>query len=206
MKQMMIGLSLAALAAAGVAYAQSDMRPMADADSDGVVTRAEAQKHATDAFAMMDANKDGKLDQSDRDAMHAKHMAMMFDNMDADKNGQISRDEFNAAHAPGKGPGMGMGHGGMHRAGIEGHGKHGMMGMRHMGMRHGGKMMAMADADKNGSVSQAEFTTAALARFDSADANKDGKVTGDERSAARAKMREQWRAKAQDGAKSAPAT
>jgi len=208
MKQFLIGLSLAALAAGGVAYAQQGMHPMADADSDGVVTRAEAQAHAAKAFAFMDANNDGKIDQADRDAMHAKHMTMMFDAMDADKNGQISRDEFNAAHAPGKGPGMGMpgmGHrGGMKHEGMGGHGMHGGMGK--MGMRHGGRMMAMADADKNGSVSQAEFTSAALARFDTADANKDGKVTGDERRAAHEKMREQWRARMQDGAKSAPAS
>jgi hypothetical protein len=42
-------------------------------------------------------------------------------------------------------------------------------------------MARMADADKDGTVTQAEFTTAALARFDRADANGDGTISGEER-------------------------
>ena len=44
------------------------------------------------------------------------------------------------------------------------------------------------DGDK--AISQAEFQTAALARFDAADANKDGQVTAEERAA----QREAWKA------------
>jgi hypothetical protein len=53
----------------------------------------------------------------------------------------------------------------------------------------------MADANKDGAVTQAEFTAAALQRFDRLDANKDGQVTKEERQAARKAMRDQWRAK-----------
>jgi hypothetical protein len=65
-------------------------------------------------------------------------------------------------------------------------------------------MGRMADANKDGAVSQAEFTQAALQRFDQADANKDGKVTRDERQAARRAMREHWQHRM--GEPAAPAT
>ena len=38
-------------------------------------------------------------------------------------------------------------------------------------------MLALADANKDGAISQAEFNAAALARFNQADADKDGTVT-----------------------------
>ena len=63
----------------------------------------------------------------------------------------------------------------------------------HHGKRGGhGMMMARADTDGDKAVSQAEFQAAALARFDAADANKDGQVTAEERAA----QREAWKAKA----------
>jgi streptogramin lyase len=65
------------------------------------------------------------------------------------------------------------------------------MGRRGGGERMGMMLMHMADADKDGSVTQAELASAALAHFDKTDANKDGQVTRDERRAARQQMREQ---------------
>src|SRR3546814_15144388 len=56
---------------------------------------------------------------------------------------------------------------------------------------HGMRMMGKADTDGDKAISQAEFQTAALARFDAADANKDGQVTSEERKA----QRGAWRAK-----------
>ena len=38
-----------------------------------------------------------------------------------------------------------------------------------------------ADADSDGSITQAEFASAALARFDRVDANKDGTISAEER-------------------------
>jgi hypothetical protein len=78
-----------------------------------------------------------------------------------------------------------------HEGGMGGERHHGRMG------RHGGgmgmMMMHMADANKDNAVSQAEFTAAALQRFDRADANKDGQVTKEERQAARTAMHSQMR-------------
>lgn len=163
-----------------------------DADGNGVLTRAEAQANATQLFARMDANRDGKLDRADRSAQHAERQANMFASLDADDNGSISKAEWDkhsadrlakraersekrAAAGEGKRDGM---HGGHH--GKRG-GQHGM----------GGRMMGKADTDGDKAVSQAEFQTAALARFDAADANKDGQVTAEERQA----QRGAWRAK-----------
>jgi hypothetical protein len=176
-----------------------------DADGNGVLTRAEAQAAATAQFAKMDANKDGKLDAADRSAQRAEMQAKMFAGLDADGNGSISKAEWDkhsadraakraergekraAAGEPGEGK----------RDGMRG-GHHGKRGGHH-GM--GGRMMGKADTDGDKAISQAEFQTAALARFDAADANKDGQVTAEERQA----QRGAWRAKRGGAAPAAPA-
>ena len=197
-----IGLSIAALALTGAGVAHAQQGHNQQESRDGTLTRAEAQTRATEMFARMDVNKDGKIDPADR----AARQAQMFERIDTDKNGQISRDEFTAHHQ--RGPGMrdghgGAGHGGEHggdHAGMakgdgEDHGKRwGGRGGRHGGM--GGGMMGMArmaDVDKDGAITQAEFTAAQAAHFDRIDANKDGSITREERQAARQAMRQQWR-------------
>ena len=50
---------------------------------------------------------------------------------------------------------------------------------------HGKKFLKMVDTDKDGKVSKAEALAAAAARFDRADADKDGVITEEERKAAR---------------------
>lgn len=174
MTKTFIGLSLAALALAGAAYAQDHQ--MGDPMGGKTVTRAEAQAKAEERFAMMDVNKDGKLDAADREAHQTQMMTAMFDKVDANHDGTITKDEFMAAHKDGMG---GMEHG-MGGGGMGGH-KGGGMGMM---------MMHMADTNKDSAISKDEFVAAQLAMFDKADANHDGKLTPDERKAAHAKMRE----------------
>lgn len=166
-----------------------------DTDGNGVLTRAEAQANAMQMFAKMDANKDGKVDAADRAARHTEMQAKRFAAFDANSDGSVSKAEWDQHDADraakraerkekrvaagetveGKRDGM-RGH----------HGKRGGHGMRG---GHGGWIKADADGDK--AISQAEFQTAALARFDAADANKDGQVTPEERQA----QRGAWRAK-----------
>lgn len=174
MKKLTIGLSLAALAFSGAAYAQQDTRPKLDGDGDGVVTRAEAEAHSTRMFARMDVNGDGKIDQADREARRTQR----FDRMDTNKDGQISREEF----------------ANVRRGGGDKTEAKAKAGNRHhkRGHRGGGKMMRMADTNNDGVISQAEFTAAALKHFDTMDANKDGRVTKEERQAAYAQMRAKW--------------
>jgi hypothetical protein len=159
-----------------------------DADGNGVLTRAEAQAHATQMFAKMDANKDGKLDAADRAARHAEMQAKIFERLDANKDGSISKAEWDQHGADRAAKRAERGD----KRADAGEGKRdGMRG--HHGKRGGdrGMMSGKADTDGDKAISQAEFQTAALARFDAADANKDGQVTAEERQA----QRGAWRAK-----------
>lgn len=188
-------LTLGAALIAVPGFAAPGDGPRGDADGNGTLTRAEAEAHATQAFARMDTNKDGKLDAADRTAKRAEMQARMFERIDADKDGNISRAEWDqhgadrAAKRAERGEKRAA-------AGEDGKGRrHAMRG--HHG-KHGGHhamMMARADTDGDKAISQAEFQTAALARFDAADANRDGQVTAEERQAAREAKRAEWRAK-----------
>jgi len=185
-KQISFAMSLIALAGAGTAFAaQGQVKPGMDQDGNGVITRAEAQSRATALFARMDVNHDGKIDQADRALRRETMKTHMFERLDTDGNGQISKAEFMADRAPGKGAsgrkdaaneGGRMGHGHGRRGGHKG----GMMGMARL-----------ADANGDGAITQTEFTSAALTRFDAMDTNKDGQVTQAERQAYRAQMKTQ---------------
>jgi Ca2+-binding EF-hand superfamily protein len=177
MKKLTLGLTVAALALAGTAYAAPG-EARRDAPRDGVTTRAEVEARAADTFTRLDVNRDGKIDRSDREQRRASMLDARFDRLDANSDGQLSKSEFasRAALAQGR-EGSELRHGKGHRRGH---------GMRHMGMRNGAGHGAGAD----GAVTQAEFAAAALQRFDRMDANHDGSVTAEERQAMRAEMRE----------------
>lgn len=161
--------ALGALAlTSGIALAAGQPHEMGDHPM-GDMTRAQAMQMANTHFDRMDANKDGKLDRADREAMHAKMAAEMFDRTDANHDGMISRDEWNAGAAK-----MAAMHGGS--------GMRGRPMMRHMGM--------MADADGDRAISRDEFQKRALEHFDRVDANHDGTISAAEREQAHAAMRE----------------
>ena len=181
----------AALIAAPVLAAPG---PDARGEAKPTLTRAEAQAHAAERFAKMDANKDGKLDASDRAARHAEMQAKMFDRLDANKDGSISKAEWDQADAARQAKRAEWKAKRGERAGAPGNGaeRHAMRG-HHGGKRggHGGPGGWMkADANGDKAISQAEFVAGALARFDRMDANKDGKVTAEERQAMRQAMRD----------------
>lgn len=174
------------------------MPPMVRAD---VTAQVKAQ------FATMDANKDGAITREEITAHQAaqrKEMQdKMFAKMDANQDGAISKDEFDAHHKdmaghmmmemdvadapdmpmPPPPPGM-MAPDGPHKIVI----KRKMMGGPG-GMMGEGRMFEMADANKDGKVTESEALTSALARFDRADTNKDGKITPDERRERRVEIR-----------------
>lgn len=206
-KKLMLGLSVAALAAGGIAYAHGahgtddDPHAMMDPDGNGVVTRAEAEKAAAQMFARLDVNKDGKLDRADREQARAAMREKHFAALDANGDGAVSKAEFMADKGPGGPGGPGMGDHDMDGPGGPGkHGGHGSMGGHHGmggpgGMGGGMMMMAkMADTDNDGAVSQSEFMAAATKHFDMADANHDGQITKAERQAAHAAMKAQMKA------------
>lgn len=193
-------LSLLALGAALIAVPV--LAAPGGGDWNAVQTRAEVQTRAAEMFAKLDVNKDGKLDAADRAASRAERQEKMFARLDADGNGSISKAEWDqhgadrAAKRAERGEKRAA-------AGEAGQGKRHAMRGHHgkRGGRHGMMMMGKADTDGDKAISQAEFQTAALARFDAADANKDGQVTPEERKA----QRGAWRAK-RGAAPTAPAS
>ena len=197
MKRFTLAVSAIALALGGGAIALATGGPGHD------VTRAEAQARAGQLFEGLDVNHDGKLDAADRSA----RFNAIFDKIDTNHDGQISRDEFLAAHEHMRGM-MGPGPEGEEhhhmgpsdKPGMErdhekwGHeeGRHGQWG------RHAEPMLVMAimhqaDPQHSGTISREAFVNAALALFDKADTNHDGKVTGAERKAAWADARAHMR-------------
>jgi Ca2+-binding EF-hand superfamily protein len=163
-----IALSLAgaALLAGGVAYAQAEGTP---APNRAPLTRADIEQRSAARFARMDVNQDGKLDRADREARRgiapADRRKAAFERIDADGDGAISFEEFSAVReqrAERRGPD-----------------------------RRGGRRIARgADTNRDGTVTQAEFASAALAGFDRIDVDKDGTISASERPARRMMRRE----------------
>ncbi len=182
-----LSLATAAFAgAAGIAYAQAGpdaerapalTRPQVeqrsaeafarmDANGDGVLNRADREAHRRERFARLDANDDGELSPADREARRKA----AFDRIDADDDGAISFEEFSNLREP--------------REDLRGHRRAAGLGMR-PGRPDGMRMARAADIDRDGQVTQAEFASAALARFDRIDVDKDGTISESERPADR---------------------
>ena len=202
---MRLTLMIAALAVASTAQA-GDPPPAhpagygLDANRDGVVSREEAKASSrlSGSFEAWDKNKDGQLDQAEmtahREAMRGEmrarawerwkaadkdgdgslsreeaeasmpHMAGNFEVMDADKDGRISQDEMHGFRMAGK--------------------KHARQQMR--------EAFKAADKDGDGALDLAEAQTGMpwiAERFSTIDADKDGKVTGEECRAARKSLK-----------------
>lgn len=155
-----------------------------DANRDGAVTREEAQA----GKGYRGARQGGRMDrQANRwPEQRAETRAAMFDRLDANRDGSISRAEFTAAPAL-RDRRLNARAGGDAKAGM-GMARMGRMGgMRGMGL--GGHMFDMADANRDGRVTMAEATAAAYRHFDMADANRDGQITREERMQMRQRMR-----------------
>jgi len=163
-----------ALTASGAALAQ-------DRQAAPEMTRAAAEQRAIEAFSKLDVNGDGKIDTADREARQKAR----FDRIDADSNGAISFAEFTAKRSRPDGERAGRGERDGQRMGMRG--GRGMRGGYGTGLR------GNVAANQDGAVTQAEFAAAVLARFDAADADKDGTVSATERKSQRDAMREQRR-------------
>ncbi|KQM21390.1 EF-hand domain-containing protein [Novosphingobium sp. Leaf2] len=202
-RKLTLGLSMAALAAGGVAVAQAPAPERGDweARRDAPMTRAQAQAKAERMFDRLDVNHDGTLDEADRQMLRQQMREKIFDRLDTNHDGTISKAEFMADKGPeGHGPGMRGPDGGPDGDGppppppggpdAEGGKHHGMHGPR--GFGPGMKMM------KDGPITRAAFVAEALKRFDAEDTNHDGTVTKEERQAAHARHRAEWQANKAD--------
>ena len=171
MKKTLIIGGAVALLAGGFAIAQTadQHAPRGDADGDGRVSRAEFIDRSVDRLSRSDADGDGMVTSAERDAAKQARRAemrdKMFTNMDADGDGSVTRAEFDAS------PQMERGHG---RRGWRGHGRG----------EHGDR----AERD----VVIAEAQAKAEARFAETDADGDGYLSAEERSARRDARREAW--------------
>lgn len=196
MKRILLGAAALAIAVPAMAQMQPPLiapnAPMAPG-MQVTQTRDQAVAKVRDHFAKMDGNRDGFVAGDEMQAMRGKHGGMKrqmgerrarggdrmaarnpaaaFDRLDANRDGMISRDEFGKARE------------------MRSERKMNRMGGRALG----GRMMRMADLDKDGRVSLQEATNSALQRFDRVDINRDGQVTPDERRQNR-EMRKQMRA------------
>ena len=192
MKRLILAAALAGTALAGPTLAQTaapaapTAKPMrADANGDGVVTRAEAAAAADARFTALDRNRDGKLSADEmpgrrwkrddstprpdagrpditREAFRARALER-FDRMDANRDGRVDKSEREAMRARGGGRG-------------------------HHGRGGPGMMLRMADTNRDGVVTREEATAAAQRMFYRFDTNRDGRIDQAEMQAARQGM------------------
>ena len=175
--------------------------PLASPMHDRVTTRAEAVQKVREHFGEMDANKDGTLTTAEIEALRTKHLkdfkafdgghAMVmgdpnaaFDRLDANKDGSISRDEFTKARE------QRVERREIRREERMNSPKESKDVRRHVMRMYGpggagGRMIVMADTNKDGQITQAEAEALALQHFDQMDTNRDGQVTPEERRAGR---------------------
>lgn len=157
--------SAPALPAAAQAQAQ---RPAAQpARTPQPVVRATFIQTLDNAFAQVDANRDGFADRAEIEASEAKALAARkamvlsereraFKTLDKDNNGTLTLAEFNAVAAA-----------------------------QALPRADASQELARLDTNKDGRISRDENRVVALAQFDRADANRDGTVTPAEAAAAR---------------------
>ena len=191
--------------------------PPAMAGEGRVVTRDEAKAGAEMLFSRLDVNHDGRIDAADRAAELSRVFDRIDTNHDGSISrdeflaAHPHGGDGPPMGAPGMaGPGMGapgmMGHGwagpgaggpgaggpgaggpGAGGPGAGGPGA-GAPGMHERAMGLGMEIIRLADPQHTGTVSHDGFIAAALALFDRADADHDGKVTPAERRAAHPMM------------------
>ena len=216
---LLAGFALAAVVASGPVLASTvpaATAPKARAAPAKAVSRAEMTQKVQQHFARLDSDRDGFISKAEADsASHSRRAhrtqrvemrgTAIFDRLDTNKDGIVTRLEAEPFFASGQvdiahsGPGDAQPRrdgdalvsrhdsnrdGSITRAEFEaGRAQHAQnvarrrqsAGMRHPGL--GGRMFETADANKDGRVSLAEASSAASAHFDAADTNRDGIVS-----------------------------
>ncbi len=193
LKRLLIASSLAALATGAPAQtAQAAKEPQS-------ITRADLQKRLAARFAQMDSNRDGSLTRAEVEANRASFMKLTkavvarelqkdFTASDTDKNGKVTLAELTAAAPAARKASAGKAFerldsnkdGGVSLAELT-------AAAPNLKIAGADEFMQRFDADKNGKVTAAEYPRAALAAFDRADSNKDGKISDQERKAGQSK-------------------
>ena len=195
MQRLTLALSAASLAllGAGAVVAQDRPEGMAKGmakgmDADRPMTWADFKTHADEGFARIDANHDGVIDKSDREAMRDRMRNRRGPEAGHGPDGppppppggMSPGDEHPDGPRPHRGMGQGMGRG--------------MEGMGVMMMLRG------TDTDHDGKITRAEYDASIKMPFDAMDTDHDGQISKDERQAAHAKMRAEMEARMRDHA------
>jgi Ca2+-binding EF-hand superfamily protein len=208
---MIVGTGIAALTAAGgVAIAQ----PAPPRPAQGTVSVSDLKQRAAERFDRLDANHDNQISrqelQARRGAMRdgsgprgrmgarrggpdgavrgGPRGGAMFGKADTNRDGAVTQSEF-TAQAVQRFQRLDANHDGrivneeMRVPGSRSGGPRGRLGARGGAPAPG--RLAMLDADRNGSISRAEFERAQADRLIRLDADHDGKVTREERQANR---------------------
>jgi Ca2+-binding EF-hand superfamily protein len=170
-------LAGALLAGTGVASAQ----PQGARGPAAEVTRDQALARADQRFQRMDANRDGRVTAEElrqvvqarmarREERGGQRQDQLFERLDTNRDGQLSREEF------------------AQRRALRGE-RRAARGMGGMDGPRGGRM-AMRLLGEDGVLTMEEFRQQALRRFERLDANRDGRVSGEERRNVREQRRE----------------
>ena len=198
-KILFAAVGFAALAGVGgLALAQGNATPpraghhlfQGDANTDGVLTRAEFDAARQARFAQQDANNDGQLTREEMRAGHGEggHHGRgwgrrggmhMLARADANNDGNVTRDEYLA------GPIASFDRLDANNDGVISEAERPQRPERgERGERHG-----RMDGDGDRQISRAEFDAMGARMFERLDANSDGRVTREEADAARAHRR-----------------
>lgn len=172
-------IATAAMLTAGVAVA---MQSETATPPRAPLTKAEVLARADARFTALDTNKDGQLSAEERQAGKSRRGGgrgeRMLRRIDTNGDGLVSRAEHRAAaearFARMDANGNGTIDPGEHR------GKRGKLrGGR--GPGSGMRALMMADTNRDGVVTRAEYDAAAAARFERLDTNRDGKLDAADR-------------------------
>ncbi len=178
-----------------------------DANSDGVIDAADREARQAQRFARLDSDGNGEVTQAEMQAARDQRQARVaerraermerraerrversadrFTRLDSDGSGGVSQSEMAAAREQWaeRRAERRAERGTAGQPAAERRGKRGMRG----GMMAG--LVRQADADRDGTVTRAEFDAAVAAHFARIDANGDGTIEADERRTARQAMR-----------------
>ena len=205
MKKLLTAAAVLGLAAPAVAQvaapapAQQVQRQQVQRPAARVHTRAEVEAHVAQMFARLDIDRDGfltKVEASAGRTAAGAHVRERVKQRLGDRGAQRGGDVFARLDANKDGAitraewdaGRDQRKERIAEVSRRVEGAHGMAGAHRMGML-GGRMFDTADANRDGRVSLQEAQAGALRHFDTLDANRDGQITREERIQIRKRVR-----------------
>jgi Ca2+-binding EF-hand superfamily protein len=203
MKTLLIASAVMMAGTAALSQSAPPAPPPSAPMADKVMTRAEVVAMVREHFGKLDSDHDGAITTAEvtkgkenwaehrgpGGGMHDGAMGdpkAAFDRLDSNKDGAISQDEFAKGREQRVEKRIVM------REGRK-DGDRGAMRMHRMGGMSG-RMIVMADTNKDGRITLPEAEALALQHFDQMDSNRDGQVTSEERRAAWQTMKKQMHA------------